>query len=55
MTAKFVNMQELKNRCMTFPEPAKTLILSEKDSIPLAEFLVKFGVWERALKIKGGN
>jgi len=48
---KNVNLKELKTRALSFPEPAKTLILSEPDQIPVVDFLALVGVWEKTLTI----
>jgi hypothetical protein len=52
---KLVDIRPIKTRALSFPEPVKTLVLSEPDSIPFMDFIIKLGEWERILKIKGGK
>jgi hypothetical protein len=46
-----IDMKPMKVKALGFPEPVKSLILSEPDSLPLQDFLAKSGVWERLLKM----
>jgi len=53
---KMVDVRKLKDRAITFPEPVKTLILTEPDELPVEEFLSLINTSEKLLKIKkGGN
>ena len=45
------DLRPIKIKAMTYPEPVRSLILSEPDSLPLQDFLAKSGVWERLLKM----
>jgi hypothetical protein len=47
----FLDLKELKTRASEFPEPVKSLILSENDSLSVDDFLSKFATWERLLKM----
>ena len=49
------DLRPIKIKAMTYPEPVRSLILSEPDSLPLQDFLAKSGVWERLLKMKVVN
>ena len=48
---KIVNMTDLKRKALSFPDPVKSLILSESDSLPFSEFVSKLGTWERLLQM----
>jgi len=52
---KTIDLRELKAKAFSFPEPARTLILTEADTLQVEEFLAKVSMWERILQIKGGN
>lgn len=45
------DIRPLKAKAVKFPEPLKTLILSEPDTMDASEFIGKLGTWERLLKI----
>lgn len=47
-----VSLIPLKEKAVKFPEPVKTLILSEPDVIDSQDFISKLGTWERLLKMK---
>lgn len=47
-----VSLIPLKEKAVRFPEPVKTLILSEPDVIDSQDFISKLGTWERLLKMK---
>ena len=49
------DLRPIKIKALTYPEPVRSLILSEPDSLPLQDFLAKSGVWERLLKMKAVN
>lgn len=46
-----VDLTPLKSRALNFPEPVKSLILSEPDSMDSREFITKLGTWEKLLKM----
>lgn len=46
-----VSLTPLKEKAVRFPEPVKTLILSEPDSLDSLDFISKLGTWERLLKM----
>lgn len=46
-----VDIRLMKEKAVNFPEPLKTLILSEPDKMGSDEFITKLGVWEKVLKI----
>lgn len=46
-----VNLAPLKAEALNFPEPVKSLILSEPDTMDAAEFISKLGTWERLSKM----
>ena len=45
------DMKPLKTKALQYPEPVRSLILSEPDSLPLQDFLVKSGTWEKLLQL----
>lgn len=51
MTA--VDLKPMKAKALNFPEPVKSLILSEPDSMESSEFIGKMGTWEKLLKMGG--
>ncbi len=46
-----ISLALLKEKAMRFPEPVKTLILSEPDALDSKEFISKMGTWEKLLKM----
>ncbi|MCL4420457.1 MAG: hypothetical protein M1477_02040 [Candidatus Thermoplasmatota archaeon] len=46
-----VNLRALKERAIRFPEPVKSLILSEPDEMDSDDFISKLGTWEKLVKI----
>lgn len=46
-----VSLLPLKEKALNFPEPVKSLVLSEPDMIDSRDFITKLGTWERLLKI----
>lgn len=46
-----ISLVPLKEKALAFPEPVKSLILSEPDMIDSRDFITKLGTWERLLKI----
>ena len=49
-----VDMGPMKTKALDFPEPVKSLILSEPDMIDSQDFISKIGTWENLLKM-GAN
>ena len=47
-----VSLIPLKEKAVRFPEPVRTLILSEPDMLDSQDFISKIGTWERLLKIQ---
>jgi len=47
-----VDMRPVKTKALSFPEPVRTLILAEPDTLPVAEFIAKVGTWERLLEME---
>ena len=47
-------MGPMKTKALDFPEPVKSLILSEPDMIDSQDFISKIGTWEKLLKM-GAN
>lgn len=45
------DLRPIKAKAMMYPNPVRTLILSEPDSIPLEDFLVKSSQWIKLLKM----
>jgi len=52
---KPVDLHLMKEKAMGWPEPVKTLVLSEPDSIPFMDFIIKLGEWEKLLNIQKGR
>jgi hypothetical protein len=46
-----VDIKPLKQRALTFPEPLRTLILSESDEMDSNEFILKVGTWSKIAKM----
>lgn len=46
-----IDLSPMKGKVLEFPEPLRSLILSEPDRMDVAEFITKLGTWERLLKI----
>ena len=46
------DIRPLKANALRYPDPVRTLILSEPDSLPLNDFLVKSGQWEKLLEME---
>jgi hypothetical protein len=53
MTA--ISIIPLKEQAIRFPEPVKTLILSEPDSMESKELISKLATWDRLLQINAGK
>ena len=41
-----IDLKPMKRKAMSFPEPVKSLILSEPDKIDSQDFISKLGTWE---------
>ena len=46
-----VDIKPIKNKAMQFPEPLKSLILSEPDFMDSNEFVSKLCTWDRLSKM----
>ena len=46
-----VDLTPLKTKALNFPEPVKSLILSEPDTTDAQDFISKLGTYERLLKM----
>ena len=46
-----IDMKLMKAKSLSFPEPVKSLILSEPETMDANEFITKLGTWERLLAI----
>ena len=46
-----VDLAPMKAKALNFPEPVKSLILSEPDAIDAQDFISKLGTWEKLLKM----
>lgn len=46
-----LDLKGLKDKASEFPDPVRSLILSEHDSVSVDDFLSKFATWERLLKM----
>ena len=51
MTSK-IDIRDLKARALLWPDPVRSLILTESDFMPPEEFIAKIGMFERLLKIQ---
>ena len=47
-----VDIKPLKQKAIGFPEPLKSLILSEPDMIDARDLISKLGTWERLAKLR---
>ena len=45
------DLRPIKAKALNFPEPLKSLILSEPDMIDAQDFISKLGTWERLAKM----
>jgi thiamine phosphate synthase YjbQ (UPF0047 family) len=45
----------MKIKALNFPEPLKSLILSEPDFIESNDFVLKLGTWEKLLLMETNN
>ncbi len=46
------DMRPIKAKALMYPDPVRTLILSEPDSLPLDDFLAKSSQWVKLLKME---
>jgi hypothetical protein len=46
-----VNLAAMKAKALNFPEPVKSLILSEPATIDAQDFISKLGTWEKLLRM----
>ncbi|BAB59842.1 TVG0706547 [Thermoplasma volcanium GSS1] len=47
-----ISLARIKAAAMMMPEPVKSLILSEPDTLDASELITKLGTWDRLLKIE---
>ena len=47
----FIDMTVVKRNAFKLPEPIKTLILSEADTMEASEFISKIATWDRLVKM----
>ena len=47
-----VDLKPMKAKALNFPEPVKSLILSEPDIIEAQDSISKMGTWEKLLKME---
>ena len=47
-----VDLTPMKAKALMYPDPVRTLILSEPDSLPLDDFLAKSSQWVKLLKME---
>ena len=43
------DLRPIKQKALSFPEPVRTLILSEPDHLDSRDLIVKIGQWDRLL------
>ena len=46
-----VDLTSMKAKALSFPEPLKSLILSEPDTIDAQDFISKLGTWQKLLRM----
>ena len=49
--AGMVDLRTMKKKALAWPDPVKSLILSESDTLLFADFITKLGDWERLLSM----
>jgi hypothetical protein len=47
-----IDMKAMKEKALNFPEPVRSLVLSEADQIDSQDFISKIGTWEKLLKME---
>ena len=50
-----VDTAPLKLKALHFPEPVRSLILSEPDHLESSDFISKLGTWEKLLRMDKGR
>ncbi len=50
-----ISLVKFKERALKLPEPVKSLILSEPDSMDSTEFITKLGTWDKLLGMEANN
>lgn len=52
-----VDLRPMKQKAISFPEPVKSLILSEPDNMDAGEFITKLSTWEKIIRMQqqGGS
>ena len=48
-----LDMKGFKAKAIEFPEPLRSLILSERDFLSVDDFVSKFATWEKVLVFAG--
>ena len=46
-----LELRVLKDKASEFPDPVRSLILGERDSLDVEDFLSQVSTWERVLKL----
>ena len=52
---KNIEIRKIKEVGLKLPEPVKTLILSEPETLKFDEFMVKIATWDKLLKMRPGG
>lgn len=47
----FIDMRLMKAKALNFPEPVRSIILSEPDTMNSQEFIAKLSTWEKTVAI----
>ncbi len=47
-----ISMASIKDSALRMPEPVRSLILSETDSLEPAELITKLATWDKILKMQ---
>lgn len=50
-----IDIRPMKAKALNFPEPVKSLVLSEADQIDSQDFISKIGTWEKLLKMEANK
>jgi len=51
---KLVDLRPIKDKAVDWPDPVKTLVLSEPDLVPFDDFFVKITTWEKLIRLQRG-
>lgn len=51
---KSVDLRPIKDKALDWPDPVKTLVLSEPDLVPFDDFFVKITTWEKLIRLQRG-